>query len=409
MKTYIVSLILCLWGLNLSAQLVVQRQVFSPTGNQVDSGGIRLFQTFGEPVMGLSTGSLNVEGIPGFQQPIPVPVSNISIVWPGDANSDLVADNVDLLAIGLYYGSTGPTRTNASNNWLGQPASFWSGSQPNGANTNHADCNGDGVINEDDTLAIQLNYGLIHNRPSQFNVNGPPLGVEILNDSISGGDTLIFAVNIGVDTQAVVDGYGFAFGLNIDTTLFDHNSLTVRFDSSWLGVAGQDLLTLTRRFTGYTTLDVAITRFDQVPRSGFGRIMTCSIIVIDDLAGKQNLPQSLKIVPVPQRANNSQGALIPLSAVAAEVGIYQLPTYIQPSPQQTLILSPQPANDRVWLKNIPHLRGNVSIWSLEGKCIQTFFHWNFREPLDITNLPLGLYFIQVQVAGQVWREKFLKG
>ncbi|MEL7192773.1 MAG: hypothetical protein AAFO96_10070, partial [Bacteroidota bacterium] len=117
MKTYIVSLILCLWGLNLSAQLVVQRQVFSPTGNQVDSGGIRLFQTFGEPVIGLSTGSLNVEGIPGFQQPIPVPVSNISIVWPGDANSDLVADNVDLLAIGLYYGSTGPTRTNASNNW----------------------------------------------------------------------------------------------------------------------------------------------------------------------------------------------------------------------------------------------------------------------------------------------------
>ncbi|MEO0581335.1 MAG: T9SS type A sorting domain-containing protein [Bacteroidota bacterium] len=407
MKTFIFSILFYLSSMGLSAQLTLQSQVFSSTGNQVESGGVQLFQTFGEPIIGLQSGSMDLTSIPGFQQPIPT--SSTSIVWPGDANSDLVADNVDLLPIGLYYGSTGPARANASSNWLGQTADFWSASQPNGANINHADCNGDGIINTDDTLAIQLHYGLVHNRPSQSNVNGPPLVVEMLNDSISGGDTLTFAVNIGVDTQAVVDGYGFAFGLNIDTTLFDNNSLTVLFDSSWLGVVGQDLLTLTRRFTGYATLDVAITRFDQVPRSGFGRIMTCSIIVIDDLAGNKDLPQVLKIVPVPQRANNPQGALIPLSVVPAEVSFYQLNTSIRLSSQPTIVLSPQPADDWIWIRNIPQTAGKISIWSLKGKCIEVFSHWNFREPLDIASLPSGLYFIQVQVAGYVWREKFLKG
>ena len=43
-------------------------------------------------------------------------------VWPGDADNDGVANNQDLLAIGLAYGNSGPIRSNASLNWNPQPA-----------------------------------------------------------------------------------------------------------------------------------------------------------------------------------------------------------------------------------------------------------------------------------------------
>jgi hypothetical protein len=46
--------------------------------------------------------------------------SNGSLVWPGDANSDGVADIIDILPIGIGFGSVGPTRANASLSWIGQ-------------------------------------------------------------------------------------------------------------------------------------------------------------------------------------------------------------------------------------------------------------------------------------------------
>ena len=49
-----------------------------------------------------------------------VPVMPTDSVWPGDANNDLVANNVDLLAVGVGFGATGPVRPNASNLWIPQ-------------------------------------------------------------------------------------------------------------------------------------------------------------------------------------------------------------------------------------------------------------------------------------------------
>ena len=68
-------------------------------------------------------------------------------VWPGDANSDGTADNLDVLELGLHYTQTGAPRTSVSNTWQSYFTNNWTGTIANGKNLNHSDCNGDGTIN----------------------------------------------------------------------------------------------------------------------------------------------------------------------------------------------------------------------------------------------------------------------
>ena len=58
-------------------------------------------------------------------------------VWPGDANSDGIAEAKDITTLGLAWGSTGPKRPNATFQWIGQPARNWSQTFVHGANYKH--------------------------------------------------------------------------------------------------------------------------------------------------------------------------------------------------------------------------------------------------------------------------------
>jgi hypothetical protein len=85
-----------------------------------------------------------------------------SYVWPGDTDADLIVDNNDLLPLGLYYNATGAPRASASIVWVGQNSIDWGQLQASGIDVKHADCNGDGVVNSSDTLAITTNYSQTH-------------------------------------------------------------------------------------------------------------------------------------------------------------------------------------------------------------------------------------------------------
>lgn len=83
-------------------------------------------------------------------------------IWPGDADNNGMVDNTDILALGLGYGQTGPQRNNSTIFWNAQYCDQWNDSLPTGVNLKFTDCNGDGVIEVNDTLAISENYNLTH-------------------------------------------------------------------------------------------------------------------------------------------------------------------------------------------------------------------------------------------------------
>ena len=216
-------------------------------------------------------------------------------IWPGDANYDGVADNQDLLAVGLAFGNSGFTRPNASLTWVGQPGPDWNQSFSTGINYKHADTDGNGTINDDDTLAINLNYGLMHNRGDGINKTGPLITVEFESDSLGIGDTTNLIVNLGTSTLPATSLYGVAFNLIYDTTLIDPLSLQPSYTQSWLGNKSSNMLSLHRNFPLGGSIDLALTRKDQVSQNGFGELARIRIVMVDDLTAKTELYETLKV------------------------------------------------------------------------------------------------------------------
>ena len=141
-------------------------------------------------------------------------------VWPGDANNDRHADNADLLNIGLGYGTTGAARSGASNAWVGQTATDWVDTFLTGVNYKFSDCNGDGVIDANDTLPLSMNFGLVHPKTNEYNwtwrSGAPALTIHYSKDTVVAGDTLIVSLLLGDSLTTVSNIYGLSFTYNYD-------------------------------------------------------------------------------------------------------------------------------------------------------------------------------------------------
>ncbi len=199
-------------------------------------------------------------------------------VWPGDANVQGVVDMNDLFTVGVKYGQTGPARTAIDNIWIGHAASLWSDTLLSGFNTTHADCNGDGIVDFNDTLAISLNYGLTR---SEITYRSPSDSGDI-NIIIQGitylpGDTVKANIYAGSSWKPLDTIYGLAFSLEYPDALIQPGTFNLNFIDSWLGNAATDLLIMNKSMPG----DVAIgmTRKDHVDKSGYGQIATASFVL----------------------------------------------------------------------------------------------------------------------------------
>ncbi len=210
-------------------------------------------------------------------------------VWPGDANYDLVADNKDLLQIGLAYGNTGPVRPGASNTWVAQACPDWGSWFSIGVNQKHADCDGNGLIEVIDTIPILANYGLTHLlKPviiPQVNTTSPDLYLTITQDTTGLSDTVFINVMCGTAANPVDSIYGLAFTLYYDSALVDTNSVFFNYSNSFLGTAGLNLISISKNFgVGYA--DFAITRTNHSNATGFGPVAVMGIVTTDNVAGK---------------------------------------------------------------------------------------------------------------------------
>jgi Secretion system C-terminal sorting domain/Dockerin type I domain/SprB repeat len=193
-------------------------------------------------------------------------------VYPGDANNDGTANNLDLLFIGVALNESGFSRTDNTITWDPKPVQNWMSSFADSTNMAYADCNGDGFVKASDVTAILLNYNQQHSRntPHIFNALFPTLYIKLPDTVVAGSD-----INIPVvfgDSLLPVDSLlGVAFTMTFDSMLVDASSVIFVPDSSWFGKAGDDLIELEKIFPeGYA--EVGYTRNDHVNRSGYGMI-----------------------------------------------------------------------------------------------------------------------------------------
>lgn len=329
-----------------------------------------------------------------------VPPMPTDSVWPGDANNDLVANNIDLLAVGVGFGATGPVRPNASNLWTPQPAFDWSQSLSSGVDYKFVDCNGDGVIDAQDTVAINLNYGLTHNKTDGIEDEmGIPLYFDFLQDSLQAGDTADVLIMLGTDSMPAVDFYGIAFTVNLDSNLMDINSPKVSYDSSWAGSLGNDMLAMDRNFPADQKIDIGITRIDHQDSTGYGEIARLSIIMVDDLTAKTVLAEVLTLSFANAYMISSDETVVGVDLQSDTIVVYQEEeqnTSIASWLSRRVNIYPNPATDRLVIE-LDQLRGTeIRIFDTFGRNIYAKKERFTRHELqNLDQFAPGMYFLSI--------------
>jgi hypothetical protein len=310
-------------------------------------------------------------------------------VYPGDANHDQVADVLDILAIGQYFGQTGPSRPNATLSWQGQDATDWDSLQTTGYDLKHIDSDGNGTIGWSDTLAVRLNYGRTHRSRRTASVSGIPLILQAPATVQNPGDTVRLPIALGTVDTIANNIYGIAFSIHYDSTqLAPHPS--VAFFNSWLGNPGTDLITFWHLDSVDHRVDVAFVRTNGQARTGFGQIAEL-VVVIDDDITKREVPLRLSFSNV--HAIDTAGNMIAVSDFVER-------TVVEVEYFGNLFRAyPNPASNFIFVEPKTSAPYNVIFVDMTGKEWITRQNLIGKQRISLANQPRGLYVLRAQTGG----------
>ncbi|HRG01911.1 MAG TPA: T9SS type A sorting domain-containing protein [Bacteroidia bacterium] len=313
-------------------------------------------------------------------------------VWPGDANSDGIADNLDVLELGLHYAQAGASRAVVSNSWQSYFANNWIGTITSGKNVNHSDCNGDGTINDDDTLAIFNNYNLIHAfKPAQTNTFTAVISIIPDQPAVVKGTWGTASVYLGDITTNAIDINGVAFTLDFDNTLIEPNNIYLEYQNSFMD-ASQNLHFRKLDFAN-SKLFTASTHTVSNNVSGYGKIATLHYQILSSLTTDEvlsiGISQGYKsdASGTIESLTTSTGTLMALgTSVGVKENLMNGNVFIYPSPTNGLLninFATIPLNTKIEIYNA--LGAVVMQETLNGK----------NNTINISNLSCAVYYMKV--------------
>lgn len=324
-------------------------------------------------------------------------ITTTSCVWPGDTDYDGVANNFDLLPIGLHHSATGTTRNNASINYTCQPSLDWGTgvtSHP-AVDIKNVDTDGNGTINDLDTNAIVANWSLTHARSGSL---GSPSGADIYIDTatVNPGDTVSLPIVLG--TNAVpTSGYGVAFTINYDPAGVDSGSVSIDYSNSWLGTVGTNMIGIHKDFPNVGMVEVGMTRIDHTPISGGGTIGYINLTIKDDVLPRSNsLRLDFNISNV--RFIDYQGNIIPTNPLPSQILVEQVETNTNSiqAKSNRIAAFPNPTTGHLNITSTDELLESIQITDLTGRIVLETQNINQqRQTVDLSQLPVGIYTVTI--------------
>jgi len=216
-----------------------------------------------------------------------------SRVWPGDANNNGIVNEADLFYLGLGFGQEGPARKVISAAFEAQPiAEVWATSAVGGLDFVFADCDGNGVIDDNDVDVIIQNFGKMHNGVV-FQPDVIPEGIVGVSPAFSVTEDMDLAIrpndkikeiplSLGSLDIPVTSLKGISFYIKVDPKAVNSNETSFSFDANgWLPDDENAQSFTIQQQTGRSgpgDLIVAYTRVGSgVINNGIGSIGTISI------------------------------------------------------------------------------------------------------------------------------------
>ena len=323
-------------------------------------------------------------------------------VWPGDANSDGLVDNTDVLEIGLSYGMTGTARSPGGNAYTSQYASAvgWIGFGSTGKRRVHIDCNGDGTINMGDTVAIFNNYSLTHAfKPAETSSANSDISLNAPS-SVTEGTWNKADIMLGSSALTMTQLYGLAFDINYDNSKIESNSVYIVYTSSFLNAANQNVQFRKTNFTA-GKIYAASVRTNGADVSGDGKIGEFWFKVKSGLPANSVLNLSTsntnKIGKTGVKTLLTNGTAAP-SIVAQAVGLKENVL------QNTLQFFPNPASDQLILKSGISTPVTYTLYDIVGRELVNGA-FTTSSALDVSAFQNGTYIIRFTAGSETSYKK----
>lgn len=319
-------------------------------------------------------------------------------VWPGDTDDDGIANNFDLLPIGLHHGGTGHIRNARTIDYTCHTSDDWNASilgLPL-VDQKHVDCDGNGLLNSIDTNAIILNWSQTHSRNNSTSSSN--LTMYLDTAVTSPGDTLVVDVIL---SQHLIPSasYGLAFTINYDPLLVDTNSVYATFDNSWLGLINTNMISIQKDFYNQGELEVGLTRIDQTSVTGSGPVAQLHFIIKDDVLPK-SLSKRLTLSIDNIRLIDELGVEIPVAGLTSQVLITDAALAadnVNSVSQNKINIAPNPVNQYVRIYSSLEKIQAVNLYNITGQLVQQLSGTgNYTETLNIEKLPAGVYILNVK-------------
>ncbi|MFK7808365.1 MAG: BT4734/BF3469 family protein [Saprospiraceae bacterium] len=322
-----------------------------------------------------------------------------NLVYPGDADNNGSTNAWDLLQIGLAFDLTGAARADASDFWIGQESEDWAITFSNNVNAKHADCNGDGLVDEDDLLIVESNYNNTHSgnttyEPAIDATTNATLAMNVIGGLTANG-LLQIDFSLADANNPMSDLYGIAFSLAGNESFFSANTTQLNTVDSWLG-NNDNMLTMMQSFPDDGRMDIAMVKNDQEPTAGGGNLASLFFQVPSDF-NASGLSLSLENV-------------VALTSDGTQISIDHSPLTIETSSVDDVLTSfsfyPNPVSELLTLDAQNLELKSVDILDVNGRIINSYE--TERTDFDVSQLTKGIYFLRLLTAEGVGVKRFVK-
>ncbi|MBP8033600.1 MAG: PKD domain-containing protein [Bacteroidia bacterium] len=348
-------------------------------------------------------------------------IADYECVWPGDADFSYNVDNYDLLPVGLYYNQTGAARTFTSNAWQANPASNWGTTQGLwGPDLKHIDSNGDGIINSDDTLAINLNYTFTHNKNSN-NVSHAStqsiynVSLSSSNSNYVAGNWVDIDVNVGDASLPVANFYGIAFSFWYDAALAEPGTMKITYPTSWVNAGGANTISMTKTDEPSYEVYGALSKINQLNANGYGQLAKLHFQVNTQLTQQTTMDFSINDVSMIDSSGTyktlNYGPDLSITVDPLTINVSEL------NNESNVAIYPNPYYDKTQIsykvQNKDHVQ--IDVLNALGQKLKTL-HTGVQQPgnykLDFSakenGLDAGVYFIKLNIGDAIITKKIIE-
>jgi hypothetical protein len=334
---------------------------------------------------------------------------NCDSVYPGDANRDGITDNTDFLSIAVASGAAGSPRTLQDNLWYGHYADEWTYAFQDNVNYKHADCNGDGVVDPNDTLAVTQNWTNTHMVPAFYSIGHEPERTLVYPaiQVIASSNYLLPNQQAYLDLFLVNDSlnplplYGLAMDVSFDNDLLQPLFNNFNFQNNFLYNNSSEGFDHARITTGL--LETAESRFNHDDTVAGGFLGRFNFRTATTGTGTADIGFNVNTV----KLINKYGCEIPTGLIPFNPVFVDFALGINDQAEKGIRLENHSSDGYYIVRMQQHKEYNATLYNTFGEKVKNTEAFSDLLRLNTTGLATGMYFLELNSGNERLIEKLV--